>query len=213
MVRVKATERVLFTTNTAGSVIIEKGDRRFMAVSVSTRRVGKSDYWKKFWELIHDDNYIKDIADYLLSFREEVERYNFRDERPITAYYKTLQHMSLPSELDFLKDLFFYKTESIEEYKQDDGTYFIPSTPFLTKYNLWREEHSMREKITVKSFAMKLKSMDAEYGIEHKERTSANGFVIDATALKETLMKDFNINTEEDEMRINLSASSASWKK
>jgi len=109
MIRVKATERVLFTTNTAGSVIIEKGDRRFMAVAVSTRRVGQTDYWKKFWEMLHNDDFIKDIADYLLSFKDEVERYAFRDERPITTYYKTLQHMSLPSELDFLKDLFFYR--------------------------------------------------------------------------------------------------------
>jgi hypothetical protein len=203
MIRVKASERILFTTNTAGSVIIEKGDRRFMAVAVSNRRVGQTEYWKKFWAMLHNDDFIKDIADYLLSFKDEVERYAFRDERPITTYYKTLQCMSLPCELDFLKDLFFYRSAEVEEYKdEDDGTYFIPSTPLLTKYNAWREEHSMREKISVKSFAMKLKSMDADYGITHKEKASANGFVIDAVALKATLTKDFNI--KEDECLLNL---------
>lgn len=205
MIRVKATERILFTTNTAGSVIIEKGDRRFMAVAVSNRYVGKTDYWKKFWEMLHNDDFIKDIADYLLSFKEEVDRYSFREERPITTYYKTLQCMSLPSELDFLKDLFFYRSAEVEEYKdEDNGTYFIPSTPLLTKYNAWREEHSMREKITVKSFAMKLKSMDADYGITHKEKASANGFVIDAVALKATLTKDFNIQAEDHKCLLTL---------
>ena len=197
MIRVKASERILFTTNTAGSVIIEKSDRRTMASAVSNRRVGQSDYWKKFWEMLHNDDFIKDIADYLLSFRGEVERYSFRDERPITTYYKTLQHMTLPCELDFLKDLFFYRVAEVEDYQNADGTYFIPSTPFLTKYNLWREEHSMRERITVKSFAMKLKSMDADYGITHQEKSSSNGFLIDAVALKATLTKDFNIKAEE----------------
>jgi hypothetical protein len=214
MIRVKATERCLFTTNQAGSVIIEKGDRRFMAVAVSQRHVGDSPYWIEFWEKINDDNYIKDIADYLLSFKNEVERFNFRDERPITAFYKNLQHMSLPTELDFLKDLFFYKVNTIEDYKQDDGTYFMPSTPLLTMYNQWRVEHSMREQITGKSFAMKMKSMDAEYGITHVERSSANGFVIDSITLKATLMKDFHIKPEEEEpCRLILSASSPSFKK
>ena len=55
----------------------------------------------------------------------------------------------------------------------------------------------MREKITVKSFAMKLKSMDADYGITHQEKSSSNGFLIDAVALKATLTKDFNIKAEE----------------
>jgi hypothetical protein len=201
MIRVKASERILFTTNTAGSVIIEKSDRRTMASAVSNRRVGQSDYWKKFWEMLHNDDFVKDIADYLLSFRGEVDRYAFRDERPITTYYKTLQHMSLPCELDFLKDLFFYRSAEVEDYKNDDGTYFIPSTPFLTKYNLWREEHSMRERITGKSFAMKLKSMDADYGITHHENSSSNGFLIDAVALKPTITKDFNINAEEHWVR------------
>jgi hypothetical protein len=205
MIRVKASERILFTTNTAGSVVIEKGDRRNMAVAVSNRRVGQSDYWKQFWAFLHNDDFIKDIADYLLSFKDEVDRYAFRDERPITTYYKTLQCMSLPSELDFLKDLFFYRSAEVEEYKdEDDGTYFIPSTPLLTKYNAWREEHSMREKISVKSFAMKLKSMDADYGITHKEKSSANGFVIDAVALKATLTKDFNIKEDDHKCLLNL---------
>ena len=196
MQRVKASERALFTTNQPGSMIIEKGDRRFMAVAVSTRYVGKSDYWKKFWTFLHNDDFIKDISEYLLFFKDEVDRYSFRDERPITTYYKTLQHMSLPCELDFLKDLFFYRIEEVEGYKEDDNNYFIPSTPLLTKYNVWREEHAMREKISAKSFSMKLKSMDAEYGIVHKEKSNANGFVIDAVALKTMLTKDFNIKED-----------------
>ena len=199
MIRVKATERVLFTTNTAGSVIIEKGDRRFMAVAVSRRRVGDTEYWKKFWAYLQDDSFIKNIADYLLSFKEEVERFAFRDERPITAYYKRLQCMSLSPELDFLKDLFFYRENDIEVYKQDNDIYFIGSTPLLELYNAWRERHSMREKVSIKTFVLKLKSLDTEYGITHKEREHANGVFIDPIALKETLAKDFDIRPDDDQ--------------
>jgi phage/plasmid-associated DNA primase len=199
MIRVKATERVLFTTNTAGSVIIEKGDRRFMAVAVSRRRVGDTEYWKKFWAYLQDDSFIKNIADYLLSFKEEVERFAFRDERPITAYYKRLQCMSLSPELDFLKDLFFYRENDIEVYKEDSGIYFIGSTPLLELYNAWRERHSMREKVSIKTFVLKLKSLDTEYGLDHKDREKANGFLIDPIALKETLANDFDIRPDDDQ--------------
>jgi hypothetical protein len=203
MIRVKATERVLFTTNTAGSVIIEKGDRRFMAVAVSRRRVGDTEYWKRFWAYLQDDSFIKNIADYLLSFKEEVERFSFRDERPVTTYYQALQCMSLSPELDFLKDLFFYHTEDVEEYKKD-GVYFIPSTPFLTLYNEWREKHSMREKINVKTFGMKLKSLDGEYGITHEEKRTSNGFTIDAVTLREALANDFDIRPDDPRCLIDL---------
>jgi hypothetical protein len=199
MIRVKATERLLFTTNNPGSMLIEKGDRRFMAVSVSKRRVGDTEYWKQFWAHLNDDNFVRDIADYLLSFKEEVDRYAFRDERPITAYYKRLQCMSLSPELDFLKDLFFYHEDDMGVYQQKDGTYFIGSTPLLELYNGWRERHSMREKVSIKTFVLKLKSLDTEYGITHKEKEHANGVSIDPIALKETLANDFDIRPDDDQ--------------
>jgi hypothetical protein len=192
LLRVNGSERMIFTTNHAGSVVIEKGDRRFMAVSVSQKNVGNSAYWTRFASYLKNDDFIRDIADYLLSFEEEVERFSFRDERPLTDYYKRLQCMSLPPELDFLKDLFFYEIEKIEKCKED-MVYFIPTTPLLTLYNTWRENHSLREKISVKTFVLKLKSLGTEYGITHKKEMSANGFTIDHVILKEALIKDFDI--------------------
>ena len=71
---------------------------------------------------------------------------------------------------------------------------------FLTLYNEWREKHSMREKISIKTFVLKLKSLDTEYGITHDEKKTSNGFIIDAVALKDTLVRDFNINPAEDDV-------------
>jgi hypothetical protein len=204
---VKATERSMYSTNNAGSAIIEKGDRRYVAWAMSNKRVGDTEYWRKFYAYLNSNNYIKDIAEYLMSFKDEVSKFAFRDERPITTYYKSLQQFSLPVELDFLKDIFYYRIAEVEDYKceEEEGYYFIPTTPLLTKYNYWREEHSLKEKVSAKALSMKLKSMDADYGIEFKETSRNNGFKINIADLKSALKKDFNILEEEPhKMLLNL---------
>jgi hypothetical protein len=195
---VKATERNLFTTNHPDSVVIERGDRRYMAVAMSNKRCGDTTYWKEFYNKLNDDNFIVDVVEHLFSFQNEISKYAFRNERPITTYYKNLQHRSFPPELDFLKDLFLFRKEEMEDYLKDENLYFISSTTILNKYNLWRDQNGLREKVSVKALSMKLKSMDSSYGITFKERCDSNGWIIDSIALEKMIRSDYNIQKKND---------------
>jgi hypothetical protein len=195
---VKATERNLFTTNHPDSVVIERGDRRYMAVAMSNKRCGDTTYWKEFYNKLNDDNFIVDVVEHLFSFQDEISKYAFRNERPITTYYKNLQHRSFPPEMDFLKDLFLFRKEEMEDYLKYDNLYFISSTNILNKYNLWRDQNGLREKVSVKALSMKLKSMDSSYGITFKERCDSNGWVIDSIALEKMIRSDYNIQKKND---------------
>lgn len=195
---VKATERTIMTTNTSSSAYLDKGDRRYAAFHVSTRRVNDTIYWTEFYKKMHDDSFLRDIADYLMSMKEAVNNYAFRDERPITAYYNDLQQLSLAPELDFMKDLFFYDSHDIQFYEAKDIKNFfkIPSTELYNLYNQWRVKQNMKEPITNKSYTMKMNSHGAKYGIKNVRTAECSQFWIDATKLKEELKKDFNMPSD-----------------
>jgi len=197
-VDVKASERAIFTTNISNSACIEKGDRRYVAFAMSNEKVGNTDYWNEFYKKLNDDNFIKDIADYLCSFADQIKTYAFRDERPFSAYYKTLVQLSMPSELDFLKDKLFYHATSMEGYKDEaSNTLVVPSSTFCDLYNEWRKAHALEAKVSAKSFTAKMETLADEYGVSHKKMSSSNVFVIDIAKAKEILKKDFHI-TEDD---------------
>jgi hypothetical protein len=194
-ITVKASERHLATTNNAMSAVIEKGDRRYVAFRVSNRRVNDTKYWDSFYKNLDNDSFIKDICDYLCSFKEKVSLYAFRDSRPITEYYKSLQQMSILPHLDFLRDTFFYNKDQVKEFLRNE-LYTIPSSTLCDLYNTWREMNQYKEKITSKSFTMHLKSLEVSYGISHQSKSSSNVFVIDFNKLRESLIRDFNITDD-----------------
>ena len=200
-VDVKASERAIFTTNISNSACIEKGDRRYVAFAMSNKRVGDTEYWKGFYAKLEDNNFLKDIADYLCSFKDQVNLYAMRDERPMTAYYKTLVQLSMPSELDFLKDKLFYHADTMTGYKDEESnTLVVPSSTLCDFYNEWRKAHALETKVSSKSFTAKIESLGDEYGITHKKMASSNAFVINITKAKDILKKDFHLTEDEPQI-------------
>ena len=200
---VKATERLLFTTNKSNSAVIDLGDRRYVAFAMSKRHLGDTAYWNGFYERLRNNNFIKDIADYLCSFKDNIAHYAFRDERPITNYYKSLQQLSIAPELDFLKDLFFYHSDEVQDYltatEETPDQYTIQSTILHDKYNSWRHIHALEGKVSAKTFTQKMESSVGEtYGLSHKKTTNHNVFIIHAKKLKTKLATDFNLTVEQD---------------
>ena len=195
-VDVTATERALFTTNAAGSVVIESGDRRYAAFAVSTRRIGDAQYWNEHYAKLEDQSYVKDVAEYLVSHKEALKRYVIRDRRPITEYYRSLQQLSLSPELDFLRDMFLscvFGQQFLSPFVAGAGLYAIPSSMMCGEYNRWRAENGMKEQISSKSFTMKMVSHGSAYGIRRDTTgTKYNAFVIDSTKLREVLERHFN---------------------
>lgn len=195
-VDVKATERILFTTNAAGSVVIESGDRRYAAFAVSTRRVGDAPYWNEHYRKLKDPSYIKDVAEYLISHKAALERYVIRDRRPITEYYRSLQQLSLSPELDFLRDMFLscvFGGEFLAPFLSGAGLYSVPSSMMCGEYNRWRAENGLKDQISSKSFTMKMVSHGSSYGIRRDTTGSRhNAFLIDSVKLRAALARDFN---------------------
>jgi hypothetical protein len=192
---VRASERALFTTNSAGSAVIERGDRRYAAFAVSPRRVGDTAYWNGQCRRLDDASYIKDVAEYLLSLKDELAHYALRDNRPRTDYYSSLQHLSISPELDFLRDVFLYGGDEFAGFLTRDALYSIPSSQLAARYNTWRVSNGLRDTITSKSFTMKMTAHGTGYGIQHEKTTRCNNFVIDAPRLCAAIRRDFNIDS------------------
>ena len=195
-VDVRASERALFTTNAAGSVVVERGDRRYVAFAVSTRRVGDAAYWNAHYQKLHsthDQSYVKDIAEYLLSHKAALAQYALRDMRPVTDYYKSLQQLSISPELDFLRDSFLYGAGEFTEFLTGDDRYSIPSSQLAARYNSWRMSNGLRDSITSKSFTMKMSSHGTTYGISQEKTSRSNNFTIDAQRMCVAIRRDFNI--------------------
>jgi hypothetical protein len=190
---IRASERALFTTNTAASVVIERGDRRYVAFAVSPRRVGDTDYWNAHYAKLRDDSYVKDVAEYLLSRKASLLLYPLRDRRPVTDYYRSLQHLSISPELDFLRDAFLYEAHELAEFSTHEDIYAIPSSMLAARYNSWRAANGMRDTITSKGFNMKMTSHGSAYGITQERTSRCNNFVIDAARLRAAIRRDFGI--------------------
>ena len=184
----------MFTTNAAGSVVIESGDRRYAAFAVSARRVGDSAYWNAHYEKLSDPSYVKDVAEYLLS-RKDAPAYSLRDERPVTEYYRSLQQLSVSPELDFLRDVFLYGVFGQEfvapflsTVRAGPCLYAIPSSMLCCEYNRWRSYNGLKEQISSKSFTMKMVSHGSRYGIRRDTAGNKhNAFVVDSDKLREAL--------------------------
>jgi hypothetical protein len=193
---VKASERILFTTNSAGSVVIDSGDRRYAAFAVSARRVGDGVYWTEHYRKLKDQSYIRDVAEYLLSHKAALAQYALRDKRPITDYYKSLQQLSLSPELDFLRDAFLvgaFGQEFLAQFLSGAGLYAIPSSMMCCEYNRWRAENGMKEQISSKSFTMKMVSHGSGYGIRRDTAGSKhNAFLVDSAKLRASLARHFD---------------------
>lgn len=203
-ITVKATERILWTTNQIMSMFIEKGDRRMAAFKVSEERLSdpKANYehWVNMYARFDDNNFIKDVAEYLMSIN--TIGYNLRDNRPLTDYYNSLIQFSLPVELDFLREKLLYNNTEYDEYlildekKQPTNTCRIGSQKLFDLYNDWRKNsHKSKEEISGKAFAMKMKQFE-NYGVYHKHDSTSNVFHINKTTLTNELYKDFNISVE-----------------
>ena len=218
-IEVKATDRIVFTTNRFNSMFIEKSDRRMCAFHVSDKRLEdpeeNSKYWKEFYAKIQgkqdDNNFIKDIADYLMSI--DLTNYNLRDNRPKTKYYKSLIQFSIPVELDFLRDKLLYNNEFEEcrtvkkdsegKVVRDKDGHTIPTEIFkfgsqklFESYCDWRKNVlRAKDDITSKSFKMKMEEVES-YGISHKHDATSNVFIVNRDKLKTELYKDFGIEEE-----------------
>jgi hypothetical protein len=191
---VRATERALFTTNTAGSMVIERGDRRYAAFAVSSRRVGDTAYWNAHYAKLKDQSYVKDVAEYLLSRKGALAAYPLRDRRPVTDYYKSLQQLALSPELDFLRDSFLYGASAeLAEFAICPEKYSIPSSMLAARYNSWRVSNGLRDPVSCKSFSMKMSSHGSKYGITQEKTSRSNNFAIDVPRLCASIRRDFNI--------------------
>jgi hypothetical protein len=193
-VDVKATERILFTTNAAGSVVIERRDSRYAAFAVSPRRVGDVHYWNEHHRKLQDASYIKDVAEYLISYEAALAHYVLRDRRPMTEYYKSLREPSPSPELDFLRDTFMSRSfgqEFIAQFASGAGLYAIPSSMMCGEYNRWRAESALKDHVSSKSFTMKMVSHGSTYGIRRDTTGKQhNSFVIDAAKMCAALARD-----------------------
>ena len=137
--------RVLLTTNSPGSGVIESGDRRYAAFAVSKRRVGDVAYWSGpdgHYQKLSDPSYVKDVADYLLSHKEALGTYVLQDRLPVTDYYKSLKQPSLRPELDFLRDAFLRGAVAQDFLARfvraaTPGVYAIPSSMMCGECNRW----------------------------------------------------------------------------
>ena len=216
-IEVKSTDRIVFTTNNRMSMFIEKADRRMCAFHVSEKRLEDpekcSSYWKEFYTKIEgkqdDNNFIKDIADYLLSI--DLTNYNLKDNRPKTKYYKSLIQFSLPVELDFLREKLLYNNDEFDDCRtikkdsegkvvKDKNGHTIPTEIFkfgsqklFESYCEWRKNVlKAKDDITSKAFKMKMEQFES-YGISHKHDVDSNVFIVNRDKLKTELYKDFDI--------------------
>lgn len=189
----KATERCLFTTNHSNSIVIEKGDRRYCAFNVSERLVGKSEYWNSFADKLQNQEFIADIADFLL--HRDISKVCLRDTRPLTSYYKMLQVNSLPVELDFIKDIVLYSIPVSLDGYEENGQIRISSTELFSSYSTWRDSQKLDRNVTNKSFTMKIQTM-GDYGISLHRTSACMEYRIDTDALKNKLFQEYGIETE-----------------
>jgi hypothetical protein len=217
-IEVKSTDRIVFTTNNIMSMFIEKGDRRMCAFHVSEKRLQDPDansaYWDEFYAKLNDNNFVRDIAEYLLGI--DLTNYNLKDNRPKTKYYKSLIQFSLPVELDFLREKLLYNNDEFEEYElikkdgegkalKDKDGHTIPSGIFkfgsaklFELYSDWRKNVlKAKDEITGKAFSMRMKQFES-YGVEHKHDATSNVYVVNKEKLQMELFKDFDIEIKKD---------------
>lgn len=119
----------ILTSNHLTCVRIEKGDRRFITLKVSDKRVSDNEYWDTFHSTLEDPEYVDKVYTYLYNLHSDT---SLRTEMPVqTELRDQVMAMSLSSTEMFVQ--WFTSDESNRGH-----TYKF--SEMLSKYKFWCEE-------------------------------------------------------------------------
>lgn len=141
--------RIIFTTNNACPVKVEKGDRRFCVFECSDELKGNTNYFNDFTSYIEDPANQKAFFNYLMNV--DISNVDWINDRPITELYRDIQTLNLPIIIKFLIHLYENSNENTKHKFTPEGFY-----QFYKDY-LTRNGYSTEGNITNYKFAMSIK--------------------------------------------------------
>jgi hypothetical protein len=166
----------VFLTNSSYPLKIEESDRRFWAIECGNEQANDFEYFKKLNEELKSGLYDKIFYEYLME--QDVENYDFVNNRPKTKYYNMLKQMSTPIIAIYLKNIIDKNFDKNEiEYKSND---------LYLKFTKWKNSFGYENyNCNLTIFGNEIKKYN---GIIKKRKEDGNFIIIDFKILNEYLL-------------------------
>ena len=166
---------LILTSNNANSLTVSPDDRRFALFNCSSVHKGDSVYFDKLGKHLARPEVARAYYQYLMSLDLSEYPTSFQHNRPITEYYKEVQHNSIPVTSRFFSAL-------VNSEYQDSQ---IPAREFFKRFQLFHTNGNYKSIITETTFgrsAAKIK------GLSKKKTNTCNLYMLDYTLIKKHLM-------------------------
>ena len=186
--------RLFILTNALNPIPMTDGQRRFVWQKIPSTRKGDTEYWNKFYKLMHDKVWIQKIGNQLLQV-EGVREYFEAKVYPTTEVMKQYTKLNRNHAVDFLNyGILEGEHLTIHEYRSANMLY-IQISQMYDKYKQYREVNHLSDMWVSTQFKKEILSKNGVTGpklinLKRKDEGKQNQqrcFVIDLDKLKDEL--------------------------
>jgi len=167
----------IFFTNNFNVLNIAETDRRFVLIEIDNIDYMKEpDYFKNLLKEIKSGEIDKLFYEYLL--KQDLSNFDFKEERPITNYYKQLQELNRPVLMDYFINIY--------EENQGEKEISFKASEIYGFFNNFCQSGGYKTSYTQKRLSVELK----RYGDFVKDKRKVDGiyYYFNMTNLKTFLM-------------------------
>jgi hypothetical protein len=141
--------RFIVTTNSDDPIPTSEGDRRNLIIKSSDEKKGDSDYFKKLYALLDDENVIRTCYDYFKSI-EDMDNFG-SIPLPQTEYQNNLKELS-KSPIDLWLESFTRENDDKIEVE-------MLGSEALNLFNKWKTENDVKYEITSQKLGVRILNM------------------------------------------------------
>ena len=165
---------LILTSNNANALTISPDDRRFALFHCGSGHKGDTIYFDRLGAHLERPEVARAFYQYLMSLDLSEYPSSFQHRRPITGYYKEVQHSSIPVISRFFSALIN------AEYKETQ----IPARELYKKYEQFQTAGNYKFLMTETSFGREAKKMA---GVIPKRSNSSRNYQLDHAEIKKHL--------------------------
>jgi hypothetical protein len=197
--KIRSFHRFIGFTNTLETVRTTKDDRRTVIIQSSDEKVGDTEYFTRYYELLENRAVIQACYDYLMSINVKEFHKLMNKDVPLTEFQKDLQTLAVSPIESFVA----YLVSEDERYQYSDEI-VLSSVEMLAHFNQYLESHRIKYEVNSRSFGMRLKNLKID-GVQTGFHTMhGNKIKVDRKAARRYLQIDLvplsNRNIEHEDM-------------
>lgn len=175
---------LILTSNNANALTVSADDRRFALFHCSSARKGDTQYFSQLGTHLARPEVARAYYQYLMSLDLSEYPTSFQHKRPVTEYYKEVQHNSIPVISRFFSALVNASFKAVNKEERDAQLKQYPPRTLYKNYECYQIAGNYKFLMTENAFYREAKKIQ---GVSYKRTAISRYYVLDYDLIKKHL--------------------------